>query len=139
MAQPLVNGTAYAWSQIELLLFNQPVAGIVDIKYNDMQQMQDNKGAGEYPVSRGYGNIEATGSITLEMAEVEALQTAAPGGRINKIPEFDIVVSYLPEGGVIRTHTLHNCRFKGNKREVKSGDLTINVELELIVSHITWV
>lgn len=136
--QPLINGTAYAWSQVELRIFNQAVAGVVDIKYDDMQQMQDNKGAGEFPVSRGYGNIEAKGTITLEMAEVEALQVAAPQGRINKIPEFDIVVSYLPEGGVIKTHTLHNCRFKGNKRELKSGDMTINVELELQVSHISW-
>jgi hypothetical protein len=136
--QPLINGTAYAWSQVELRIFNQAVAGVVDIKYDDMQQMQDNKGAGEFPVSRGYGNIEAKGTITLEMAEVEALQAAAPQGRINKIPEFDIVVSYLPEGGVIKTHTLHNCRFKGNKRELKSGDMTINVELELQVSHISW-
>lgn len=136
--QPLINGTAYAWSQVELRIFNQAVAGVVDIKYDDMQQMQDNKGAGEFPVSRGYGNIEAKGTITLEMAEVEALQAAAPQGRINKIPEFDIVVSYLPEGGVIKSHTLHNCRFKGNKRELKSGDMTINVELELQVSHISW-
>lgn len=136
--QPLINGTAYAWSQVELRLFNLPVAGITDIKYEDSQQMQDNKGAGEFPVSRGYGNIEAKGSITLEMAEVEALQAAAPEGRINRIPEFDIQISYLPTGGKIVTHTLHNCRFKGNKREVKSGDLTINVELELQISHVSW-
>lgn len=136
--QPLINGTAYAWSQVELRIFNIPVAGVVDIKYDDVQAMEDNKGAGEFPVSRGYGNIEAKASVTLEMAEVEALQAVAPGGRINKIPEFPIVVSYLPEGGVIRTHTLNNCRFKGNKREIKSGDLTVNVELELIVSHINW-
>ncbi len=136
--QPLVNGTAYAWSQIELRLFNTPVAGITDIKYDDMQDMEDNMGAGEYPVSRGYGQIKAKASITLEMAEVEALQSAASGGRINKIPEFDIIVSYMPEGGIIRTHTLKNCRFKGNKREIKSGDMAINVELELITSHILW-
>jgi hypothetical protein len=136
--QPLVNGTAYAWSQIELRLFNVPVAGITDIKYDDSQDMEDNMGAGEYPVSRGYGQIKAKASITLEMAEVEALQNAAPEGRINKIPEFDIIISYLPEGGLLRTHTLKNCRFKGNKREIKSGDMAINVELELITSHILW-
>lgn len=136
--QPLINGTAYAWSQIELRLFNVPVAGVVDIKYDDMQDMEDNYGAGEFPTSRGYGQIKAKSSITLEMAEVEALQNAAPDGRLNKIPEFDIVISYLPEGGIIRNHTLKNCRIKGNKREIKSGDMTINVELELIVSHILW-
>lgn len=137
--QPLINGTAYAWSQIELRLFNTPVAGVTKITYEDEQEMQDNYGAGAFPVSRGYGQIKPKAGITLEMAEVEALQAAAPGGRLQSIPEFDVVVSYLPEGGVIVNHTLHNCRFKGNKREIKSGDMTVEVELDLQISHISWV
>ncbi len=136
--QPLVNGTAYSWAQIEARIFDVPVAGITAISYEESQEMQDNFGAGNRPVSRGYGRIETSGSITLEMAEVEALQAAAPGGRLSAIPEFAIVVSYLPEGGVIRTHRLNNCRFKGNKREVSSGDMSIEVELEMLVSHVDW-
>ena len=136
--QPLINGTAYSWSQILVNIFNTPIAGITAVSYEDEQEMEDQMGAGNYPTSRGYGGIKAKGSITLEMAEVEALQAATPDGRLQGIPEFDIVVSYLPEGGVIRNHTLHNCRFKNNKRDTKAGDMAINVELELLVSHITW-
>jgi len=136
--QPLVNGTAYAWAQIELRLFNVNLAGIKAISYEEAQEMQDNFGAGNRPVSRGYGAITATGSITLEMAEVEALQDAAPNGRLQDIPEFSVVVSYLPEGGNIRTHILNNCRFTTNQRNTSQGDMTIDVELPLMISHITW-
>jgi len=136
--QPLINGTAYSWSQIVVNIFNTPIAGITAISYEDMQEMEDNYGAGNNPVSRGYGKYEAKASMTLEMAEVEALQAATTDGRLQSIPEFDVVVSYLPEGGVIRNHTLHNCRFKSNKRDTKTGDMAIPVELEMIVSHITW-
>ncbi len=136
--QPLINGNAYTWSQIELRILNTPVAGITKIMYEDTQEMQDNFGAGKYPVSRGLGKLESKCSLTMEMAEVEALQAAIPTGRLQEIPEFDIVVSYLPEGGVIVNHTLHNCRFKGNKRDIKSGDMTIEVELDVQISHISW-
>lgn len=138
MAQPLVNGVAYSWSQIQVLIAGTAVNGITAIKYAEKQEVQDNYGAGNRPVSRGHGKIETSGSLTLEMAEVEALQAAAPNGSILAIPEFTIVVSYMPETGIIRNHTLNNCRFKENKREVKSGDMTIEVEMELAISDIAW-
>lgn len=136
--QPLINGTAYSWSQITVNIFNTRIAGITAISYEDMQDMEDNYGAGNNPVSRGYGKRTSKASMTLEMAEVEALQAATVDGSLQSIPEFDIVVSYLPEGGVIRNHTLHNCKFKSNKRDVKTGDMAVNVELEMLISHITW-
>lgn len=136
---PLINGTAYAWSQIELRLFNTVVAGIKSIEYSDKQEMVNNYGAGQYPVSRSYGKYEAEAKIKLEMAEVVALQKAAPNGRLQDIPEFDIPVAYLPQGGVIVADTLKNCRFKSNARAANSGEAEgIDVELELILSHIAW-
>lgn len=138
MPQPLINGTAYSWSHIEVKIFGQNVNGITAIMYKDDQEMEDNYGAGNRPVSRGYGKIKTEGSITLEMAEVEALQDATTDGNIMSIPEFEIVVSYLPDGGVIRTHTLNNVKFKSNMRDVKTGDMNIPVEIPLQISHITW-
>ncbi len=138
MPTPLINGTSYAWSQIQVNILNTPVNEVTAISYEDEQEMQDNYGAGEYPVSRGYGKIKAKAKITMAMAEVVALQAAAPGKQLNRIPEFDVVVSYQPTGGKIVIETVKNCRFKSNKREVKEGDMTIPVELELITSHIVW-
>lgn len=145
MPAPLINGTSYAWSQIQVLILNQPVNEITAVSYEDTQEMQDNFGAGEYPISRGYGKVQAKATVTMAMAEVVALQAAAPQKSLNRIPEFDVVVSYQqryglwpPVGGKIVTDVIKNCRFKGNKRDTKEGDLTIPVELEMITSHIIW-
>lgn len=136
--QPLVNGTAYSWSQITINVLGVPVAGVVGISYSEEQEMQDNFAAGNRPVSRGYGNITAEGSISLHMEEVEALQAAVATGRLQDIPEFDIVVAFLPEGGIVTTHTLKNCRFRSNGRELEQNQMEIVVEIPLQISHIQW-
>ena len=136
--QPLINGLAYSWSQVDVKILGVPVAGITAVNYEETQEMQNNYGAGNRPVSRAYGKIEPKATVTLEMAEVVALIEAAPKGTLQSIPEFDIVVSFLPEGGKIVTHVIHNCRFMDTKIDVKQGDMTIPVELAMLVSHITW-
>lgn len=136
--QPLINGESYSWSQIQLRLFGTVVAGITEIEYEDDQEMQDNFGAGNRPVSRGYGAITCSGAVTLEMNEIEALQEASPTGRLQDIPEFSIIVSYLPQNGNIKNHTLNNCRFKKNMRAIKQGDMTIAAKLDLLISDIEW-
>jgi hypothetical protein len=136
--KPLINGTAYSWSQIKFLLFNVPIAGVHAISYSDEQEIQDNHGAGRRVVSRGYGQIKTEASITLDMAEVEALQKASPTGNIMDIPEFDMQVSFLPVGGVIATHTLKNVKFKKNVRTVQRNDMEVPVEIPLAVSEILW-
>lgn len=138
MATPLINGEAYNWSQIALVILGVRVAGITAISYSDEQAMEDYFGAGTRPVSRGYGNITSQGSITLYAEEVERLQDVAPNGRIQDIAEFDIPVTFIPKNGIPRTHTLRNCRFKNNGRDVSQGDMSIEIELPLQVSHIEW-
>ena len=135
---PLVNGRAYDWASIRVGLLGQTVAGITGISWEDMQEKVNNWGAGINPVSRGYGKYEAKGSITLEMKELERIQAALPpGGRIQDIAPFPIAISFVNSSNALINHTLHNCEFTHTQREVKTGDTQIEVELELIVSHIT--
>jgi hypothetical protein len=134
----LVNGTAYSWVDITLNLLGIPVAGIVAISYDDEQEIEDNSGAGRFPVSRGYGGIKAQASITLHAEEVVAIQRSIPTGRLQDIPPFDIPVSYLPPNGNIATDVLKNVQFKKNSRDTKQGDKKIEVELPLVISHINW-
>ncbi|MCG8476208.1 MAG: hypothetical protein MI784_12140 [Cytophagales bacterium] len=135
---PLVNGRTYSWSDITVNILGNPVAGITAVSYEDKQEMENVYAAGNKPVARGYGKIESTGSITLLADEVESLMSAAPNGRLQEIPEFDIVVAYETESGEVKTHTLKNCRFKSNKRDMKSGDMKMEVAMDLLVSHIEW-
>jgi hypothetical protein len=136
---PLINGKSYEWSDIVMNVMGVPVVGVTSIKYDETQNMTNIYGAGRRPVSRGYGNIEPTASVTLLMEEIEALQAVAPNGLLMDIPEFDIVVSFSDSALTPRVHKLRNVRFKKNSRESASGDTSIPVELELIISHIEWI
>jgi hypothetical protein len=139
MPTVLQNGESYAWSQIDCKILGASVAGITKITYNDAQEIQDNKGAGNKVISRGYGAIECTGSLTLEMNELERLQAIAPNGRIQEIPEFDIIVSFVPFGSnATVTHTLKNCRFKENGRDISTGDMTVTKDIPLQIAEIKW-
>jgi hypothetical protein len=136
---PLINGTSHSWADIVVNLLGVPLAGIVAVKYDDKQDKENNYGAGNMPVSRGRGRIQCTASITLASEEILSLQKAAPNKRIQEIASFDIVVSYIPLNSLsITTDILKNCEFKSNARDVKEGDMKVQTELELIVSHIVW-
>jgi hypothetical protein len=135
---PLINGHAYSWADVRMNILGVTVAGIIGIKYDDEEEMEDQYGAGNRPVSRGHGNIKCTGSITLLSEEVVALENVAPNGRLQEIPEFDIPVSFLPPSGVVVTHMLKNCRFEKNSRDLKQNAKSFEVEIPLLMSHIIW-
>jgi hypothetical protein len=136
---PLINGRAYDWASLKAQILGQTVAGITAVSYEDTQEKTNNHGAGTMPVSRGYGKYEAKASVTLEMKEVEKIQAAlGKGRRLQDIPMFNIVISYVNESNILVTHTIWNCEFTNNKREIKTGDTNIDVQLELVCSHITW-
>jgi len=136
---PLINGKSYEWSDIICNVLGVPLVGITSVEYEEKQEMANVYGAGEFPVSRGYGSITPSAKITVLMEEIEAIQAIAPKGRLNKIPEFDIQVAYVDDQLVTRVHKLRNVRFTGNSRKVNQGDTSIPVELELIISHIEWI
>lgn len=138
MATALINGVAYEWSSIKFNVLGVPVVGIDAIEYKDSQDMENNYGAGVQPVSRSYGQVSYEGSITLHMAEVEAIQDAISSGRLQDAAEFDIVVSFQPTGGSIRTHTLQFCRFMENSRSLTKGDKVVAVEIPLLIGGIKW-
>ena len=56
--------------------------------------------------------------------------------KLHNIAPFPIVVAYLPEGGVIQKHILKNCEFKKTTFDWKEGDMSKDIELELVISHI---
>ncbi|MCB2379799.1 hypothetical protein LGH70_19540 [Hymenobacter sp. BT635] len=136
--QPLINGVAYSWADINAQILGKTMYGITAISYEDDQVMEDNFGAGMMPTSRGYGQLKSKASITIEAKESERLVEATPTGRIQDIPPFPITVAYVNPANKTVTHKLMNCQFKGNKRDVKAGDTKIEVEHELIISHIQW-
>jgi hypothetical protein len=135
---PLINGKSYEWSDITLNIMGVPIVGITNIEYSETQDMMNIYGAGRRPVSRGYGKIETEAKITLLMEEIENIMSVAPNRLIMDIPEFDITVAFTDDALQPRVHILKNVRFKNNGRTSATGDQSISVELELILSHVDW-
>jgi hypothetical protein len=109
------------------------------INYQDDQEVTAVYAGGRYPVGYGKGRIEASGSITLLMEDVVALQGGAPGGRLQDIAPFNIVVSYLhPTTQKITTDVLESCVFRTNQRNWTEGDTSQKVELPLMIGRIKW-
>lgn len=138
MVTPLVNGQAYSWVTIELKIQDVLFIEIKKISYTDDQEMENLMYGGRYPTARGYGGIKPEASITLAMSAVLVLQAASPTGRVQDIPEFTTTVSFTLENGKVVTDTLHSCRFKKNGRDMSEGDMSIDVELPMLVSHVSW-
>lgn len=136
---PLINGIEYSWGDIVATIAGMVATGITGIEYSEDQEVTDNYGAGRYPVSRSKGRITCTGKISLYMSEVKALESQSPNGRLQDIPAFPIVVSYVPtDGGKVVHDKLHNVQFKNNGRTWKEGDTNTVVDLDLVISHIEW-
>ena len=72
------------------------------------------------------------------MEEVNNIVSAAPNGRLYEIPAFDIVVTYTDPSLTTVVHKLRNCQFMNNKIGAATGDTSIPVELDLVISHIEW-
>ena len=135
---PFVNGKLYDWADIVLVIAGVPVTGITGIEYKDDQDIVTKYGAGRYPVGFAQGRITSTGKITLYQEEVEAMQRQSLTGRLQDIAPFDIIVSYLPDTGIVSIDKLRNCMFKNNGRGWKEGDTGQEVEIDLVMSHIQW-
>ncbi len=139
MALPFINGVQYNWGQVAVRALGNVFIGIDKIMYEENQEVQNNFGAGNYPIGQGLGKIETKGSFNLYQEELEALQNAAPGRRLQAIPNFDITVSFIPEVGQAQvTHTIRNCRITNNKRDMSSGDTKVSSDISFIASHIDW-
>ncbi len=83
--------------------------------------------------------LDPSEKLTLLREEVIPLQLKAPKGRLQDLPLFDIIVSYIPMGGsAIITDKIRNCSFQNNPRKFKEGDTSMSIDLELLPSHIEW-
>lgn len=135
----MINGRTYDWGMVKASIGRVSTENCAAINYQDDQEVTAVYAGGRYPVGYGKGRIEASGSITLLMEDVVALQGGAPGGRLQDIAPFNIVVSYLhPTTQKITTDVLESCVFRTNQRNWTEGDTSQQVELPLMIGRIKW-
>lgn len=137
MATPLINGRAFDFAQIDLKILGVSIASCTAVNYTEEQEKVNNFGAGSRPVSRGHGAINASGSVTIGMNDVEAIRDAAPNGSLLQVPSFDVTVTYLNEQKVV-THVMKNCEFLSDGVEASQGDTNIERSFDLVLSHVVY-
>lgn len=134
---PLINGTAYDFAQIIVNILGVPVASVSSIEYEETQEKVNNYGAGNRPVSRGKGAIEATATIEMSMNDIEAIRNVALDGSLLNVPSFDITVFFgNPQSP--QTHVLKNCEFTNDGIGGSQGDTDLKKSFDLVVSHIKF-
>jgi hypothetical protein len=134
---PLINGRAYDFTQVVVKILGAPVASVSAISYTEEQAKENNFGAGSRPVSRGRGAINASGSITISMNDVEALRDVSLGGSLLNIQPFDVQVSFLNSQKVV-THILKNCEFLDDGVEMSQDDKDVKRSFNLVISNIKY-
>lgn len=134
--QPFINGREYGWADIQCVIASVPVIGITAIKYETEKEKENVYGAGSNVISRGYGRNKATASITLLSGTVMALQSSARDGKLENIAPFPITVCYQPDAGPLVTHVLKMCEFKKTTFDWKEGDMSKDIEFELIIAEV---
>jgi hypothetical protein len=138
MFKPLVNGVSYSWSTIRILIDGVPTIGVSSITYSEEREIEPVYGIGHNKTARAFGNVNTEGSITLHENELNALAQAVPTRKLYDIDEFDIIVSFLPQGGVPVTHTLKNCRFKNNGVDISQNDTAVETTVDLAIGEIDF-
>ena len=131
-------GELLGWLNQSTELFGRVLEGITAVEYSDTQKMEQAYGAGRFPVGYTKGNFETKASITIYKDELIALQAALPEGmRLQDIPPFPIIVNF-EQGDTVFKDIINNCIITGNQTALKQGEGKIEVQLELLTSHITW-
>lgn len=138
-----INGVAYGWSSLTILIGGVPVFGVTELEYSESQEADNLYGASTLPTNQGYGKIIMTGSITMYQDEFDALQKAlklqAPGYDRIQDADFDITITWTAPKSAptkVSTHILRDVMFKDFSISSTEGDLGNTVTSELLFSEI---
>lgn len=128
----LINGINYDWGNLNFTAFNNLVIGVTKIEYKREQVKENNYAWGLEPVSRGYGKITYTGSLTIYLDEWYAICKAAPNGDPLQIPWTDVSLTAVGTGVIPFTDTLHAFEFTSNPMNSSEGDTKILLDIPFI-------
>lgn len=133
----MINGVNYSWSSVKVRLLGALLLGITKISYKEEQEIEGQMGAGDMPVSVGFGEVKFSGELELTAELMDALVEESPSGRVQDLM-FPIVVQYMKPDGNFANHTLGPCIIKNNGRDVKAGDKVIRHGANLFIGNIAW-
>lgn len=136
----IINNVAYSWSMITLASTalgieegSTVLEGVSGIKWSKKRKIEPNYGLGGKPVSRGFGNISYTASITMDYATQQTLRSTY--GSLMDIGEFDLIISFAnpmaSDDWTTTTVTLKGCIFSEDGMESQQDDTNVTHEFDL--------
>lgn len=137
MKSVLINGVNYSWANLSWVIFGIPMVGITEISYTRKRDSKNNYGAGNEPVSIGYGNFEYSGSITVYTDELRQISKSAPNKSILEISPFSATNIFSGDGVNYQTDKLSNIRFLEDPFASKQNDTSILCKLPFIFAGLT--
>lgn len=137
----LVNGVSKTHADITFVIDTQPIIGITRLNYADPQDITGNYSNANKMTSVGFGAVKPVASIGLNLEAAEQIQALAAnlGGRIQNIPFFEITILFdSAEPGLLVSHTLRRCKFKGRNTDSQVDNTQVEETLELFVADIKY-
>jgi hypothetical protein len=136
---PAINGQFYSWSKIRFNFLGASFSTVTNIKYEELDEINDVKGVGSKKLGYTQDNTTTSGSISILVETIEKIAHQVPNGRLQDIPPFPITVSYVDALGNLVAHRLVGCKFTKNSREAIAGSSdALSVEIPLYIHDINW-
>ncbi|WP_278938871.1 hypothetical protein [Parabacteroides johnsonii] len=134
------NSKEYDWATVTVVLLGKPVEGIRGIEYKSKRAKELLFASGKKARGIQMGKKEYEGTITVLQSELIAMQTAAKAKGYDDVTdlEFDIIVSYISETGVVQTDKVVNASITEAPNSIKEGDLYSEHALPFIACDVEY-
>lgn len=134
------NSKEYAWVDVNVVLLGKPVVGLRGIEYKSKRQKEALYATGKKARGIQMGRKEYEGTVTVLQSELIAMQAAAKSKGYDDVTdlEFDIIVSYVSESGVVQTDKVVNASITEAPNNMKEGDLYSEHALPFIACDVEY-
>ncbi len=134
------NTKEFSWIDVNVVLLGKPVTGLRGIEYKSKRQKEALFATGKKARGIQQGKKEYEGTITVLQSELIAMQAAAKQSGYDDITdlEFDIIVSYISESGVVQTDKVVNASVTEAPNSIKEGDLYSEHALPFIACDVEY-
>lgn len=134
------NSKEFAWIDVNVVLLGKPVTGLRGIEYKSKRQKEALFSTGKKARGIQMGKKEYEGTVTVLQSELIAMQAAAKAKGYDDVTdlEFDIIVSYVSESGVVQTDKVVNASITEAPNNMKEGDLYSEHALPFIACDVEY-
>jgi len=141
-----IPGRARDWRSISVEIADDTsinITGVTGLRYGEKQDTRLNYGIGVMPVSKGHGNVEVFGEITMALYQLEDILKAVQGlavgtNRPQNIAPFNLVIKWDSDTGDVVKDTLYQCTIDNFEKSINQNDMDISVTINLNPIGIEW-